>query len=213
MNQSLHLCMLVARSKIEQADTDTKHKHALFLFLIVPPPSPTGSSPAKTLPHNPTTTPLSPHPPYHRAISSSSSKCPWRWRRRLPALSLPHLAYGFLPVRSPISSTLQHVFHFANKQRRRFVVHGPATWESSGARGDVEWGDVCEDEQLGASQWDVSFFFFRGAHVCLTKGTGGILQRSIFRQATKVPSSIVWRIHPMGLFYTPRMIIKLLPGS
>lgn len=76
------------------------------------------------------------------------------------------------------------------------MVHGPATWESSGARGDVEWGDVCEDEQ-----------------VCLTKGTGGILQRSIFRQATKVPSSIVWGIHPTGLFYTPRMIIKLLPGS
>lgn len=97
------------------------------------------------------------------------------------------------------------------------MVHGPPTWESSGARGDVEWGDVCEDEQLGASQWDVSFFFFFwggvGAHVCLTKGTGGILQRSIFRQATKAPSSIVWGIHPTGLFYTPRMIIKLLPGS
>lgn len=165
--------MLVARSKIEQADTDTKHKHALFLFLIVPPPSPTDSSPAKTEPHNPTTIPLSPHPPYHRAISSSSSKCPWRWRRRPPALSLPHLAYGFLPVRSTISSTLQHVFHFANKQRRRFVVHGPATWESSGARGDVEWGDVCEDEQLGASQWDVSFFFFGGRTFALQKAQGG----------------------------------------
>lgn len=56
------------------------------------------------------------------------------------------------------------------------MVHGPATWESSGARGDVdvEWGDVCEDEQLGASQWDVSFsFFFGGRTFALQKAQGG----------------------------------------
>lgn len=34
-------------------------------------------------------------------------------------------------------------------------------------------GDVCEDEQLGASQWDVSFFFFGGRTFALQKAQGG----------------------------------------
>lgn len=96
------------------------------------------------------------------------------------------------------------------------MVHRRATWESSGTGRDVEWGDVCESEQLGASQWDVSFhidslFGFESA--LLRSITGEILPRLIFRQTTKVRNSTVWTIRRTGLFCIPRMTIKLLPAG